>query len=112
MVIRLTLSIFALLLLAAPPSFAADGGRVDGTPLDSGPSIDRMGETGVIGALGRRATPSSGTASRDCGGGVMTPGNTPCPPPDAPAVPVDGGLTLLALAGAGYATRKLKARSR
>lgn len=35
-------------------------------------------------------------------------GPTPNPPP---AIPVDGGLSLLALAGAGYAARKLRQSS-
>ena len=30
--------------------------------------------------------------------------------PDAPPVPIDGGLSLLALAGAGYAAKRLRAR--
>ena len=33
--------------------------------------------------------------------------NAPPPPPPPPQVPVDGGLALLAAAGAGYAVRKL-----
>lgn len=33
------------------------------------------------------------------------------PPPPPPPVPVDGGLALLALAGAGYAARQLRRRS-
>ncbi|HEX8385455.1 MAG TPA: hypothetical protein VF576_04685 [Rubricoccaceae bacterium] len=37
-------------------------------------------------------------------------GGPPDPPPPPPAVPLDGGLSLLALAGAGYATKKLRAR--
>jgi hypothetical protein len=42
----------------------------------------------------------------------MTPGtpSPPQPPAEPPAVPLDGGLSLLALAGAGYATKKLRAR--
>lgn len=40
-------------------------------------------------------------ASADCDD--TPPGN-----PGTPAVPVDGGLGLLALAGAGYAVRKLR----
>ena len=32
----------------------------------------------------------------------------PPPPPPPPPVPVDGGLALLALAGAGYAASKLR----
>lgn len=34
----------------------------------------------------------------------------PGPPPDAPPVPLDGGLSLLALAGAGYAAKRLRKR--
>lgn len=40
---------------------------------------------------------------------VETMAETPPPPPSPPPqVPVDGGLALLAAAGAGYAVRKLK----
>lgn len=46
-------------------------------------------------------------------GGPSTPGFSP-PGGDAccdpPPVPVDGGLSLLALAGAGYAVRQLRRR--
>ena len=35
---------------------------------------------------------------------------TPDPPDDPSRIPVDGGLTLLALAGAGYAARRLRSR--
>ncbi|MEL6610627.1 MAG: hypothetical protein AAFQ53_00915 [Bacteroidota bacterium] len=34
----------------------------------------------------------------------------PTLPPNPPQVPIDGGLGLLALAGAGYAARKLRQR--
>ena len=34
----------------------------------------------------------------------------PPPPPPPPGVPLDGGLGLLALAGAGYAAHKLRRR--
>ncbi|HEX8386830.1 MAG TPA: hypothetical protein VF576_11640, partial [Rubricoccaceae bacterium] len=56
--------------------------------------------------------PTFGNDELDCDGNGTndTPGNTPCPPPNAPPVPLDGGLSLLALAGAGYAARKLHAR--
>lgn len=37
----------------------------------------------------------------------VEPNAPPPPPPDPPPVPVDGGLSLLAAAGAGYALRKL-----
>lgn len=104
MTARLFPALLALLLLAAPASFASDN------PLDDGSSLDRMGDTGGI--LGGRATQPlapAPAASRVCNG-VETGNNLPCLPPTAPPVPVDGGLTLLALAGAGYATRKLRAR--
>ena len=41
-------------------------------------------------------------------GGVQM--NAPGPPDNPSRIPVDGGLTLLALAGAGYAARKLRNR--
>lgn len=42
----------------------------------------------------------------------LGPGGPPPPPPPPPPVPLDGGLTLLALAGAGYAGKKLRDRRR
>ncbi|MEM6326560.1 MAG: hypothetical protein AAF791_05525 [Bacteroidota bacterium] len=39
----------------------------------------------------------------------MGPGPPP-PPPPPPGVPIDGGLGLLALAGAGYAAHRLRRR--
>jgi len=38
------------------------------------------------------------------------PGVPPPPPPPPPPVPIDGGLSLLALAGAGYAAKRLRSR--
>ena len=96
MTTRLYPAFLALVLLAAPASYAASGG-----PLDGGSALDRMGSTdGVLGSSSK-----SKDATEFAGPGA------PPPPPDAPAVPVDGGLTLLALAGAGYATRKLRTRA-
>lgn len=40
------------------------------------------------------------------------PDDTPNPGDEPAMVPVDGGLSLLALAGAGYAARKLRRRRR
>lgn len=48
------------------------------------------------------AAPEAPAASEDNFG----PGPPP-PPPPPPNVPLDGGLGLLALAGAGYAARRL-----
>ena len=72
------------LLLAAPAAFAAGPGTVpDWASSPAAPTA-----------------PSEPVA-------VMppTPPSTPTP------VPVDGGLTLLAIAGAGYATKRLRARA-
>lgn len=59
------------------------------------------------------AAPSSPPASQESGTGSIGGTGTnakPPPPPDPPSrVPVDGGLGFLALAGAGYAVRKLRA---
>lgn len=55
------------------------------------------------------ASPAAPVAP-DASAKTLGPGPPP-PPPPPPPVPVDGGLTLLALAGAGYATKKLRARS-
>ena len=38
------------------------------------------------------------------------PGGPPPPPPPPPPVPVDGGLSLLALAGGASAVRRLRSR--
>ncbi len=56
------------------------------------------------------AAPSGGVATEaqsNPGGG------SPPPPPDVPPqVPIDGGLTLLALAGGAYAVRRLRKRGK
>ena len=83
MTLRL-LAAFAL-LCAAPAAFAAGPGS---TPDWASPSV---------------------APSNDAPADAFGP--APPPPPPPPPVPVDGGLTLLALAGAGYATRKLRARN-
>ena len=95
------LALFALLVLAPVAAFAAPG--------DS--PLDRMGDTGSI--LGSSASSASEapTASRICNG-VETGSTAPCPPPEAAAVPIDGGLSLLALAGIGFAARRLRSRRR
>ncbi len=73
------------LLMAAPAAFAAGPQSV---PSWASPSASAVAPT-------EQAT------------NMMPPPNPPTPP--AP-VPLDGGLTLLAVAGAGYATKKLRAR--
>ena len=84
--------------LAPSPAAARDS--------DAPSALDRRGDTGGLGetdgVLG--AAPSGAPAEDD-----LAP---PSPPVDAPPVPVDGGLVLLAAAGAGYAARRLRARRR
>lgn len=73
------------LLLAAPAAFASSGAQ----------SVPDW-------AAPQAAAPAAPSALNN-----VAPPN----PPAAPApVPVDGGLALLAIAGAGYATKKLRAR--
>ena len=72
-----------------------------------GSDLDRLSETSAY--AGPEADPSP-VGGEDAIGACGTPGNAPCPPLDAPPVPLDGGLSLLALAGAGYAARRLRAR--
>ncbi len=107
-----------LSLTHAPTAYAQTSGQGGlGQPLPSDPS-------GPFGAPQRRGTsdlpewarpsqggPAFGTAKE--GGIGDTPWSNAGPGlPGAPnRVPVDGGLVLLALAGAGYATRRLRRAS-
>ncbi len=75
------------LLMAAPAAFAAGPQSV---PSWASPSASAVAPAGQASNFG--------------------PGGPPPPPPPPPPVPLDGGLTLLAVAGAGYATKKLRAR--
>ena len=63
-------------------------------------------------AAGPGSTPDWATApSTQAPTVAFGPGIPPPPPPPPPLpVPVDGGLVVLALAGVGYATKKLRAR--
>jgi hypothetical protein len=58
------------------------------------------------------AEPSNSSTGSDFGssGGAITNAPAPGPGDEPNRVPVDGGLSLLALAGAGYAVRKLRSR--
>ena len=81
------------LLLAAPLVASASPGE--------GSDLDRLsGTDAVLSAPSPSETPGTSDAA----------GVPPGPPPDAPPVPLDGGLSLLAIAGAGYAAKKLRAR--
>ena len=55
------------------------------------------------------ASPSAASATPAAPLAEVAP---PTPPGPPPPVPVEGGLVLLAIAGAGYATKKLRARRR
>lgn len=92
---RFFLLTFALIL--APASLAQDANVLDrfgGTEAYSSAPVNVRDVSGaVIGPM-------------DCGGADQPP----CPPVDPNPVPLDGGLSLLALAGTGYAARKLRAR--
>ncbi|HEX8299294.1 MAG TPA: hypothetical protein VF594_09065 [Rubricoccaceae bacterium] len=91
----MTRFIALLLLLIAPFAGTTAQGRSD---------LDRLSETSAYTSPEESPSPVGGEDALACG----DPGSPPCPPPDAPPVPVDGGLSLLALAGAGYAARRLR----
>lgn len=55
------------------------------------------------------AAPSAPTAGAPTDAATLDAMEASMPPPPPPPVPVDGGLALLALAGAGLAARKLRA---
>ncbi|HEX9953530.1 MAG TPA: hypothetical protein VGB53_17330 [Rubricoccaceae bacterium] len=82
----------AALVLATPLAASAAPG--------DGSDLDRLSETSTV--LQDEAQPETPFP--------LDEAVPPPPPPDAPPVPLDGGLSLLALAGAGYAARKLRAR--
>lgn len=82
--------LFVALLLPLAASTQSDLDRLSGTPGFERPQAA---------ARAAEATPTPG-------GGAPNPGGGPT------QVPVDGGLTLLALAGTGYAAKKLRDRAR
>ena len=85
-------SLFLTLLAFAPVASATAQGE--------GSDLDRLSSTdGILGDASRAATqPETFDAA------------PPGPPPEAPPVPLDGGLMLLAIAGAGYAARRLRTK--
>jgi hypothetical protein len=52
-----------------------------------------------------------GWAAPSGSSGAPEAANAPPPPPPPEQVPIDGGLALLGLAGAGYAVKRLRARN-
>ena len=97
----LFLRVLAVVLLAVSP-FAASSAQDDGSDLD------RLSESATFSSAASDPAPQP-LAGRICNG-VETGSTAPCPPPDAPPVPLDGGLSLLAVAGAAYAAKRLRAR--
>ena len=81
----------AALVLAAPLVASAAPGGSD---------LDRLSETGTV--LRSDVQPEAP--------GPLDEAAPPAPPPDAAPVPLDGGLSLLAIAGAAYAAKRLRAR--
>lgn len=68
----------------------------------------RSSPSGAPSNLPDWAEPSQPQEGQVSGGEVSPNAAVPPPPPDNPSrIPVDGGLALLAAAGAGYAVRKL-----
>lgn len=80
----------AALVLAAPLVASAAPGGSD---------LDRLSETGTV--LRSEVQPEAPGPLDEL---------VPPPPPDAAPVPLDGGLSLLAVAGAAYAAKRLRAR--
>ncbi|HEX9951186.1 MAG TPA: hypothetical protein VGB53_05410 [Rubricoccaceae bacterium] len=85
------LSLLVALVLLPVSALAAPG---------DGSDLDRLSETSTIMQDEAQPEPSF----------PLDEAVPPPPPPDAPPVPLDGGLSLLALAGTGYAARRLRAR--
>ena len=85
----------AALVFASPLVASAAPGDSD---------LDRLSETSTYASPETDPLPIGGEDA------VGPCGNAPCPPADAPPVPLDGGLSLLAIAGAAYAAKRLRAR--
>jgi hypothetical protein len=112
----------ALLLVLGSQPTAAQSYRDPPTPTPGSGTEHRQGDTG--GQAGPSLSPSnlpdwaepsrSGGATRS-GGASSSPTDiqpqvrpkAPAPPDNPSRIPVDGGVALLAAAGAGYAVRKL-----
>ena len=73
---------------------------------DRGSDLDRLSSTEAVGSSGGMLDARTAPA----GPATLDEAAPPLPPPDAPPVPIDGGLSLLASAGAGYAAKRLRAR--
>ena len=88
--------VLSVLLLLAPLDAAPSGG-----------SLDRLSEVPSW-ASPSAAAPSAAPSATASRGGMVdppTPGGVPA------AIPVDGGLALLAAAGLGYGVRRLRRRA-
>ena len=78
-------------------------------PLDAAPSgsLDRLSEVPSW-ASPSAASPSAAPSATASRGGMVDP---PTPGAVPAAIPVDGGLALLAAAGLGYGMRRLRRRA-
>ena len=99
-----SLRLLAVALFVAAPLTASATSQ--GHP---GTDLDRLSESGNI---GNGAIILDDEAQTGASGPVVQTENVMPPdlPPTTTPVPVDGGLSLLALAGAGYAAKRLRAR--
>ena len=95
--------LLALLLVPAAAAVPLDARTpVGDVRAGAGSDLDRLSEVPQWASEGGSAAePARGALA---GGGAPTPGTPP------PAIPVDGGLVALAVAGAAYAARRLRAR--
>jgi hypothetical protein len=93
-------ALLAMLLCTFPAQAQQDGGDDPYSPRTTTQSDDNS-------SVGLPSWAEPGTSSK----AIQPPDNTPTgapPPPPPPAVPVDGGIGFLALAGAGYAVSRLR----
>jgi hypothetical protein len=102
--------VFFTLLLAGPAAAQVSqrGGGEATTPQEQRFERGRSGSVQPSTNLPDWAKPSNSREPSASKNDVETMGTPPPPPSNPPQIPVDGGLALLAAAGAGYAVRKLK----
>lgn len=107
-IFRAFLTIAVLLLLASAQPVEAQQQQRDMGNWDADRSSATQSQVPSSGNLPSWAEP--GMQTRDVPGGGVTSKALPGTPGENPPqqIPVDGGLALLAMAGAGYAVRKLR----
>lgn len=103
-IFRAFLTLALLLVLSATP---AEAQQQREARWGESPAIQQPQQRSSSSDLPSWAEPGISTARR-APGAEITPENDPGGPGPIDQVPVDGGLALLAVAGAGYAVRKLR----